>query len=102
MEEWSSPGVVLVDFHAGLKVLSRWSPSSIAQSRLLEPSPSGGVVCARGDEEVTCCRRRSDLRFVDGRQKEKLGKKNPVAQKGRKSKWYPWLFGIRLVILMAG
>ena len=63
VEEWSSPDVVLVDFHAGLKVLSRWSPSSIAQSRLLEPSPSGGVVCARGDEEVTCCRRRSDLRF---------------------------------------
>ena len=40
--------------------------------------------------------------FADGSQKEKPGKKNPVAQKGRKSKWYPWLFGIRLVILMAG
>ena len=40
--------------------------------------------------------------FADGRQKEKPRKKNPVAQKGRKSKWHPWLFGIRLVILMAG
>ncbi|MDP6596405.1 MAG: hypothetical protein QGI86_11115 [Candidatus Poribacteria bacterium] len=54
MEESLSPGVVRVDFHAGLKELSRWSPSSIAQSRLLEPSPSGGVVYARGDEDVTC------------------------------------------------
>ena len=36
-----------------------------------------------------------------GSEAPKRGKKNPVAQKGRKSKHHPWFFGIRFVLLMA-
>lgn len=36
----------------------------------------------------------------DGSQKDKRGKKNPVAQKGRKSEQHSWFFGIRFVVLM--
>jgi hypothetical protein len=39
--------------------------------------------------------------FGDGSQADKRGAKNPVAQKGRKSKYHPWFFGIRFVLLMA-
>ena len=93
-----------------LKELSRWSPSWVPEWRfrrllkagywsihvLLEwfaqetiktlPVPEDGVVYV----------------FGDGSQKDKRGKKNPVAQKGRKSKWHPWFFGIRFVIMMVG
>jgi len=37
----------------------------------------------------------------DGSQADKRGVKNPVAQKGRKSKHHPWFFGIRFVLLIA-
>jgi hypothetical protein len=37
----------------------------------------------------------------DGSQADKRGAKNPVAQKGRKSKCHPWFFGIRFVLLSA-
>ncbi len=37
----------------------------------------------------------------DGSQADKRGAKNPVAQKGRKSKYHPWFFGIRFVLLIA-
>jgi DDE family transposase len=37
----------------------------------------------------------------DGSQADKRGAKNPVAQKGRKSKSHPWFFGIRFVLLIA-
>ncbi len=37
----------------------------------------------------------------DGSQADKRGAKNPVAQKGRKSKYHPWFFGIRFVGLIA-
>ena len=37
----------------------------------------------------------------DGSQADKRGAKNPVAQKGRKSKHHPWFFGIRFVLLIA-
>ena len=38
--------------------------------------------------------------ITDGSQKDKRGKKNPVAQKGRKSEKHSWFFGIRFVVLM--
>ena len=38
--------------------------------------------------------------ITDGSQKDKRGKKNPVAQKGRKSEHHSWFFGIRFVLLM--
>lgn len=37
----------------------------------------------------------------DGSEADKRGAKNPVAQKGRKSKYHPWFFGIRFVLLIA-
>jgi hypothetical protein len=37
----------------------------------------------------------------DGSHKNKRGKRNPVVQKGRKSKFDPWFFGIKFVVLMA-
>jgi hypothetical protein len=37
----------------------------------------------------------------DGSQADKRGGKNPVAQKGRKSQYHPWFFGIRFVLLIA-
>jgi hypothetical protein len=37
----------------------------------------------------------------DGSEADKRGAKNPVAQKGRKSKDHPWFFGIRFVLLIA-
>jgi hypothetical protein len=39
--------------------------------------------------------------FGDGSHADKRGTKNPVAQKGRKSKHHPWFFGLRFVLLMA-
>jgi Transposase DDE domain len=39
-------------------------------------------------------------RTGDGSDKPKKGKKNPLAQKGRKSKHDPWFFGIRFALLM--
>jgi hypothetical protein len=36
----------------------------------------------------------------DGSDKPKRGKKNPMAQKGRKSQHKPWFFGIRFALLM--
>jgi len=39
--------------------------------------------------------------FGDGSHADKRGTKNPVAQKGRRSKHHPWVFGLRFVLLMA-
>jgi len=92
-----------------LKELSRWAPSGITDwrfRRLLKagywsihlllswwaqealagfPPPEEGVLYVWGDSSEA----------------PKRGKKNPVAQKGRKSKHHPWFFGIRFVVLMA-
>ena len=92
-----------------LKELSRWAPSGITDwrfRRLLKagywsihllltwwaqevlagfPPPEDGVLYLWGD----------------GSEAPKRGKKNPVAQKGRKSKHHPWFFGIRFGLLMA-
>lgn len=37
----------------------------------------------------------------DGSHKPKRGTQNPLAQKGRKSEYQPWFFGIRFVLLIA-
>ncbi len=92
-----------------LKELSRWAPSRITDwrfRRLLKagywsihllltwwaqevlagfPPPADGTLYLWGD----------------GSEAPKRGKKNPVAQKGRKSKHHPWFFGLRFVLLMA-
>lgn len=49
------------------------------------PPPEDGVIYIIGDSS----------------EKDKRGKKNPAAQKGRKSKNHPWFFGIRFVLIMA-
>lgn len=93
-----------------LKELSRWTPSFVTEwrfRRLLKagywsihvildffaneviktfPAPEDGVIYAFGDSS----------------HKDKRGKKNPAAQKGRKSNYHPYFFGIRFVILMVG
>jgi hypothetical protein len=90
-----------------LKELSRWTPFHIPAwrfRRLLKahywkidelikwfalkamndfPPPKDGIVAVIGDSS----------------HKDKRGKKNPVAQKGRKSKSKPWFFGIRFIVL---
>lgn len=48
------------------------------------PAPEDGIVYVVGD----------------GRDKPKRGKKNPMAQKGRKSQHKPWFFGIRFALLI--
>jgi hypothetical protein len=97
--------------HPGRKTLqemARWTPLSITSwrfSRLLKatywnvhllvswmaqdliaalPPPSNRIIYLIGD----------------GSQADKRGAKNPVAQKGRKSKYHPWFFGIRFVLLI--
>jgi Transposase DDE domain len=92
-----------------LQEMARWTPGSITAwrfSRLLKatywnvhllitwmaqdlvatlPPPSNRIIYLIGD----------------GSQADKRGAKNPVAQKGRKSKYHPWFFGIRFVLLIA-
>ena len=48
------------------------------------PAPEDGIVYVVGD----------------GSDKPKRGKKNPMAQKGRKSQHKPWFFGIRFALLI--
>ena len=72
MEKPSSPAALLVDSDAsGLSwsedvkgivevdalLDHRVAISSVAQSRLLERSPAGGVVCPRGDKDLSRARR---------------------------------------------
>jgi hypothetical protein len=91
-----------------LQEMARWTPASITAwrfSRLLKatywnvhlmvswmaqdllatlPPPSNRILYLIGD----------------GSQADKRGAKNPVAQKGRKSKYHPWFFGSRFVWLI--
>ena len=92
-----------------LEELARWTPATITAwrwARLLKatywnvhlivtwlahelmatlPPPTNGILYL----------------FGDGSHADKRGTKNPVVQKGRKSKHQPWFFGIRFVLLMA-
>lgn len=49
------------------------------------PAPKDGIIYLVGDSS----------------HKDKRGQNNPVAQKGRKSRYKPWFFGIRFVIVAA-
>jgi len=62
-------------------LLIEWLAEEVIKSL---PPPEDGTLYAIGD----------------GSHKDKRGQKNPVAQKGRKSKSDPWFFGIRFVVLM--
>jgi hypothetical protein len=91
-----------------LAELARWTPAQVSAWRwrrllkasywdihlLIEwwfkeametlPAPEDGIVYLVGD----------------GSDKSKRGKKNPLAQKGRKSQHKPWFFGIRFALLI--
>jgi len=88
--------------------LARWTPIDITEWRLRRllkatywdvhrlidwwahqvilvlPPPQDGILTLTGD----------------GSDKPKRGKKNPLAQKGRKSQHDPWFFGVRFVLLV--
>ena len=61
-------------------LIAWWAHQAIA----VLPPPEDGVLTLTGD----------------GRDKPKKGKKNPLAQKGRKSKHEPWFFGVRFALLI--
>jgi len=65
------------DVHA---LVDWWAHQAIA----VLPPPEDGVLTLTGD----------------GSDKPKKGKKNPLAQKGRKSKHDPWFFGVRFALLI--
>jgi hypothetical protein len=91
-----------------LEELARWSPKAITAWRLRRllaasywcvhvrtewlasdvihtlPPPPDGILFEIGD----------------GNHVPERGAKNPTAQKGRKSKYHPWFFGIRFVLLI--
>lgn len=91
-----------------LAELARWTPSQVTAWRLRRllnaaywdvhvliewwvqealntlPPPQDGIVSLVGD----------------GSEKPKRGKKNPLAQKGRKGENQPWFFGVRFALLM--
>jgi len=62
-------------------LLTWWAQEALASF----PPPADGVLYLWGDSSEA----------------PKRGPKNPLAQKGRKSKHHPWFFGIRFVVLMA-
>ena len=92
-----------------LKELARWSPSGITDWRFRRLLKAGYwsihlLLCWWAQEALACFPPPEDgtlYLWGDGSEKPKRGKKNPVAQKGRKSKHHPWFFGIRFVLLMA-
>jgi hypothetical protein len=92
-----------------LAEMARWTPATITAwrfGRLLKaaywnvhllvswlaqalvatlPAPANGILSLCGD----------------GSHADTRGTKHPVAQKGRNSKYHPWFFGLRFVLLMA-
>lgn len=93
-----------------LKELSRWTPSWVPEWRFRRLLKAGYwsihlILDFFASEVIKTFPAPEDrviYVFGDGSQKNKTGKKNPVAQKGRKSKWHPYFFGIRFVILTVG
>ena len=92
-----------------LKELSRWTPSFICEWRFRRLLKAGYwsihlLLTWFAQEALACFPPPEDgvlYLWGDSSEKPKRGKKNPVAQKGRKSKYHPWLFGLRFVLLMA-
>jgi hypothetical protein len=92
-----------------LQEMARWTPASITAwrfSRLLKASYWNIhliVSWMAHDLIATLPPPTNRILFLigDGSQADKRGAKNPMAQKGRKSKYPPWFFGIRFVLLMA-
>jgi hypothetical protein len=92
-----------------LQEMARWTPASITAwrlSRLLKATYWTIHLMVSGmaqDLLATLPPPSNRILYLigDGSQADKRGGKNPVAQKGRKSKYHPWLFGIRFGLLIA-
>lgn len=90
-----------------LKELSRWTPIHIPHwrfYRLLKAKywKLDEVVKWFSLKVMNAFPRPEDCTIyvaADSSNKDKRGKKNPVAQKGRKGKSKPWFFGIRFIVL---
>ena len=98
--------------HPGRKTLqemARWTPLSITSwrfSRLLKATYwNVHLLVSWMAQDLIATLPPPTNRIIyligDGSQADKRGAKNPVAQKGRKSKYHPWFFGIRFVLLIA-
>ena len=92
-----------------LQEMTRWTPASITAwrfARLLKATYWNVhllVTWMAQDLLATLPPPTNRILYLigDGSQADKRGSKNPVAQKGRKSKYHPWFFGIRFVLLIA-
>jgi len=92
-----------------VKELSRWSPAHIPEWRLRRLLKAGywtvqQLIAWWAEEAMQQFPPPKDgvLYLVgDGSQADKRGTKNPVVQKGRKSKYSPWFVGIRFVLVIA-
>jgi hypothetical protein len=92
-----------------LQEMSRWTPGSVTAwrfSRLLKATYWNVhllISWMAQDLIATLPPPTNRILYLigDGSQADKRGAKNPVAQKGRKSKSHPWFFGLRFVLLIA-
>jgi hypothetical protein len=92
-----------------LQEMSRWTPGSVTAwrfSRLLKATYWNVhllISWMAQDLIATLPPPTNRILYLigDGSQADKRGAKNPVAQKGRKSKYHPWFFGLRFVLLIA-
>ncbi len=92
-----------------LQEMSRWTPGSVTAwrfSRLLKATYwNVHLLMSWMAQDLIATRPPPTHRILyligDGSQADKRGAKNPVAQKGRKSKYHPWFFGLRFVLLIA-
>jgi hypothetical protein len=116
---WKSPHrltlcwlIFMQAIHPGrntLEEMARWTPGSITAwrfSRLLKASywHVHLIVHWMAQDLIAPLPPPSNrLRSLigDGSQADKRGGKNPVTQKGRKSKYHPWFVGIRFVLVSA-
>ncbi len=78
--EWRFRRLLKATYWDVHRLVDGWAHQAMARW----PPPEDGVLTLTGD----------------GRAKPKRGKKNPLAQKGRKSKHDPWFFGVRFALLM--
>jgi hypothetical protein len=78
--EWRFRRVLKADYWDIHGLVDWWAHQAMA----VLPPPEDGVLTLTGD----------------GSDKPKRGKKNPLAQKGRKSQHDPWFFGIRFALLI--
>jgi hypothetical protein len=91
-----------------LKELSRWSPRHVTEwrfRRLLKAGYWSVYFLLRWFaweviKTLPAPENKTAYVISDSSEKNKRGKKNPVVQKGRKSKSHPWFFGIRFIVVV--